>query len=151
MVGSSFKLETYPSPPRWKETHPCPPCIGRELDIGVRFSLALINSLVHIIHIRINFPVFVYDVKYKYFNSIYGVKREDLFQLHTYVAYLSNFYTIKSCGFIYPQEEGRCNDTENVIKIHEIDIPFFIRFFNIPENKDFQFCTLKYFLKELGL
>ena len=22
---------------------------------------------------------------------------------------------------------------------------------NIPENKDFQFCTLKYFLKELGL
>ena len=58
MVGSSFKLETYPSPPRWKETHPCPPCIGREFDIGVRFSLALINSLVHIIHIRINFPVF---------------------------------------------------------------------------------------------
>ena len=80
----------------------------------------------------------VYDVKYKRFSRNYGVKREDLYQLHTYVAYLSNFYTIKSCGFIYPQdqEEGRCNDTENVIKIHEIDIPFFIRFFNIPENKD---------------
>ena len=28
---------------------------------------------------------YVFDVKYKAFDTVYGVKREDLFQLHTYI------------------------------------------------------------------
>ena len=80
----------------------------------------------------------VYDVKYKHFNPNYGVKREDLFQLHTYVLYLSNEYTIKRCGFIFPQKEGDSliEDKANYIQHPQYPdgIPFNIIFFNIPNQ-----------------
>jgi len=43
---------------------------------------------------RQNDSLYVFDVKYKSFNAIDGVKREDLFQLHTYVGQLSNVESV---------------------------------------------------------
>lgn len=76
----------------------------------------------------------VYDVKYKHFDTTYGVKREDLFQLHTYVSYLSNDYTVKRCGIIYPTDKSD-KDTENIIKHPKYPrgIPFYVRFFEVPK------------------
>lgn len=80
----------------------------------------------------------VYDVKYKHFNTKTGVKREDLFQLHTYVSYLSNDYNVLSCGIIYPNSGEDINGFENNIIRHPNNtngIPFHIRFFNIPKTE----------------
>jgi len=41
---------------------------------------------------------YVFDVKYKSFDKRYGVKREDLFQLHTYIGQYGNSHSIKGCG-----------------------------------------------------
>lgn len=78
----------------------------------------------------------VYDVKYKHFDTKYGVKREDLFQLHTYVLYLSNFYDILSCGILYPQLGNAIEDTESIIQHpnSKNGIPFRVMFFNIPKD-----------------
>ena len=76
----------------------------------------------------------VYDVKYKYFNTEKGIKREDLFQLHTYVSYLSNDYRIRSCGIIYPQEGEEIAGTENILRHpdYKEGIPLRVVFLNIP-------------------
>ncbi len=86
----------------------------------------------------------VYDVKYKHFNPIYGIKREDLFQLHTYVSYLSNYYKVSKCGIIYPQciDEGEIfNDTHiinNIIRHPKYcdGIPMDVIFLKIPKTLD---------------
>lgn len=78
----------------------------------------------------------VYDVKYKHFNLRYGVKREDLFQLHTYVLYLSNRYKVTRCGIIYPQLGDSTKDTYNIIQHsapeYNDGVPFRVLFINIP-------------------
>lgn len=81
----------------------------------------------------------VYDVKYKHFNFKYGVKREDLFQLHTYVSYLSKDYNVVKCGIIYPQsKKDICVvPINNHIWLNKNQIPFNILFFNIPENNNY--------------
>lgn len=86
---------------------------------------------------RGNGKIEVYDVKYKHFDTTYGVKREDLFQLHTYVSYLSNKYTVKRCGIIYPTDKSD-TDTENIIQHPKYDngIPFSIRFFQVPKTEE---------------
>ena len=77
----------------------------------------------------------VFDVKYKHFDTKYGIKREDLFQLHTYVLYLSNYYNVLSCGIIYPQSGNNIEDTKGVIQHPSYldGIPLRVFFFNIPE------------------
>lgn len=86
-----------------------------------------------------NNSIEIYDVKYKHFDNEYGVKREDLFQLHTYVLHLSTKYKIKKCGFIYPKfdkgKTDKVNDKENIIKhpSYENGIPFRVVFLNIPQ------------------
>lgn len=45
---------------------------------------------------------YLFDVKYKHFDTRNGVKREDLFQIHTYLGQIGNTHNIDSCGFIYP-------------------------------------------------
>lgn len=77
----------------------------------------------------------VYDVKYKHFDIKYGIKREDLFQLHTYVLYLSNYYNILSCGIIYPQEGNAVEDTKSILQHPQYreGIPLQVLFFNIPK------------------
>jgi len=90
---------------------------------------------------------FLFDVKYKYFDFIYGVKREDLYQLHTYVARMSEQRPVDGCGFIYPLRESRWQqfglDEHKGIFTSEIrygsqPIPFHIAFLRVPDSsKDF--------------
>ncbi|MCW8772380.1 5-methylcytosine restriction system specificity protein McrC, partial [Acinetobacter baumannii] len=76
--------------------------------------------------------LYIFDVKYKTFDSRFGVGREDLFQLHTYIGQYANEAKIKGCGFIYPISEKRwaslhLDSTNGVIstniKQHGVDIP----------------------------
>lgn len=91
----------------------------------------------------------VFDVKYKHFNfGGYpgGVKREDLFQLHTYVGNLMNHKTVSSCGIIYPISQSRFTEMkdhlgnngfiQSKITIAEKEIDFFVVFFIVPEEAD---------------
>lgn len=86
-----------------------------------------------------NNSIEIYDVKYKHFDNVYGVKREDLFQLHTYVLHLSTKYKIEKCGFIYPRLDKHDNnngtDKENIIHHpnYKNGIPFRVVFLNIPQ------------------
>lgn len=86
---------------------------------------------------------FVFDVKYKSFDFVYGVSREDLFQLHTYVGQYGNDIEIKACGFIYPisakRWDEKANDLElpfikNKLKVLSLEIDFYVLFIVVPEN-----------------
>ena len=78
---------------------------------------------------------YVFDVKYKTYDRRYGVKREDLFQLHTYIGQYGNYGPIKGCGFIYPMLDdqlkellkfGQRNKKDSVIlRQHKKEIPFY--------------------------
>lgn len=57
--------------------------------------------------------VAVFDAKYKYYDKDYGVSREDVFQLHTYIGQYGNARPISSCGFIYPIMESRWRGIRN--------------------------------------
>jgi len=48
---------------------------------------------------------YLFDVKYKRFNKIEGVNREDLFQIYTYLGQVSNQNEIEAFGFIYPTND----------------------------------------------
>ena len=87
--------------------------------------------------------LYVFDVKYKYFDKEDGVKREDLFQLHTYIGQYGNGASIKGCGFVYPISEKRWTELHlderqglisDVIRQQEQDIPFHVLFLKIPDN-----------------
>ncbi len=96
--------------------------------------------------------IYVFDVKYKTFDQKYGVKREDLFQLHTYIGQYGNEAKIKGCGFIYPLSERKWTEdlkrTQGLISdddgIHQQgrDIPFHVLFLKIPDNTSTDFNTL---------
>lgn len=45
---------------------------------------------------------FLFDVKYKRYDDRFGVKREDLFQIYTYLSQVSNNDNVDYFGFIYP-------------------------------------------------
>lgn len=90
----------------------------------------------------------VFDVKYKNFDFTYGVKREDLFQLHTYVGNLMNHKTVSSCGIIYPIHQSRFEEFKDKkdhlvnngfihskISIDEKEIDFFVVFFIVPNEE----------------
>jgi 5-methylcytosine-specific restriction endonuclease McrBC regulatory subunit McrC len=49
----------------------------------------------------------VLDVKYKHFDNQKGVKREDLFQMHTYVGQYANDNNVLGFGLIYPSSSGK--------------------------------------------
>ena len=104
--------------------------------------------------------LYIFDVKYKTFDSKFGLGREDLFQLHTYIGQYANEAKIKGCGFIYPISQKRwaslhLDSTNGVIstniKQHGVDIPFHVVFFKITEcdlefnlsmrNECLDFCT----------
>ena len=86
----------------------------------------------------------VFDVKYKRFNFKDGVKREDLFQLHTYVGNMLIKYKIRRCGFIYPLCEEEWKEQkekhENGVIKNKIEIKnngkidFWIVFFKVPKE-----------------
>ena len=87
--------------------------------------------------------LYIFDVKYKAFDPRFGVKREDLFQLHTYIGQYGNGTSIKGCGFIYPISEDRWNTLNldksrglisDVIRQQGQSIPFHVLFLKIPDN-----------------
>ncbi len=88
---------------------------------------------------------FVFDVKYKSFDFVYGVSREDLFQLHTYVGQFGNETEIKACGFIYPitakrwQENAKNTEipcVKNKMRVWGNEIEFYTLFIIVPENQN---------------
>lgn len=84
---------------------------------------------------------FLFDVKYKNFDFIHGVNREDLFQLHTYIGQYGNKYNLKACGFVYPISETKwiASKMENKYLKNEINVigtvmPFFVLFIVVPDD-----------------
>lgn len=86
---------------------------------------------------------FLFDVKYKSFDLKYGVSREDLFQLHTYIGQYGNKANIKACGFIYPISELRwlkagfkSSETliQDTITVMDKEIKFCIFFIKVPSD-----------------
>ncbi|MBN2862372.1 MAG: restriction endonuclease [Bacteroidales bacterium] len=98
-----------------------------------------------------NSGIFVFDVKYKTFDPRFGIKREDLFQLHTYLGQYGNGAPVSGCGFIFPvsevkwielnldQSDGMISDT---VEQHGKKIPFHVLFLKIPDNKATDFNRL---------
>lgn len=91
---------------------------------------------------------FLFDVKYKSFDFVYGVNREDLFQLHTYIGQYGNNANIKACGFIFPIAEkswqksiynGKNPFLKSRINIMGKEIEFYILFIIVPENNSENF------------
>lgn len=91
--------------------------------------------------------VIVLDVKYKSFDFTKGVKREDLFQIHTYLSQYSNIFKVKACGFIFPLSSSAYDqhfaDQQFGLKIEVIqqsgkEYPFYVFFLKVPaEDKGF--------------
>lgn len=88
---------------------------------------------------------FVFDVKYKNFDFVYGAAREDLFQLHTYVGQYGNTLKVKACGFIYPisfdkwkNKKGNLETPviKDKVRILDHEIDFYILFVIVPEEND---------------
>jgi 5-methylcytosine-specific restriction enzyme subunit McrC len=95
--------------------------------------------------------LYVFDVKYKAFDTQFGVKREDLFQLHAYIGQYGNGASINGCGFIYPISDERwvalnLDKTKglisDVIRQQGQDIPFHVLFLKIPDNASLDFNRL---------
>jgi 5-methylcytosine-specific restriction enzyme subunit McrC len=95
---------------------------------------------------------FLFDVKYKSFDFVYGVSREDLFQLHTYIGQYGNNVNIKACGFIYPISESKWgksgfkqndNYIKDTISVMNNKVEFYVLFIKVPDNNsdeyNFQF------------
>jgi 5-methylcytosine-specific restriction endonuclease McrBC regulatory subunit McrC len=49
-----------------------------------------------------NGKLIILDVKYKVYDFNFGVSREDIFQIHTYVGQYGNSEEVICCGFVYP-------------------------------------------------
>lgn len=93
----------------------------------------------------------VFDVKYKIFDKKYGVGREDLFQLHTYIGQYGNDAQIRGCGFIFPISEDRWKGLDldksqglisDEILQHGKKIPFYVLFLKVPVNTDPDFVRV---------
>jgi 5-methylcytosine-specific restriction endonuclease McrBC regulatory subunit McrC len=87
----------------------------------------------------------VFDVKYKRYDFTYGVKREDLFQVHTYLGQVANNHNVVRCGLIYPVgAENERAYPDGVIKDHfkyrGKKVCFEVHFFRVPDHdcKDYK-------------
>ena len=95
-----------------------------------------------------NDGLYVFDAKYKFYDPHYGVTREDLFQLHTYIGQYANTAPVKGCGFIYPMSEHQweslklnrsCGLISDVVHQHRNEIPFHILFLKVPSDGQLAF------------
>lgn len=95
--------------------------------------------------------LYLFDVKYKTFDPQFGVKREDLFQLHTYIGQYGNGASINGCGFIYPMSEEKWTARNmdksqglisGVLRQQGLTIPFHILFLKIPDTASPNFNRL---------
>lgn len=88
--------------------------------------------------------IYLFDVKYKNFSKKYGVKREDLFQIHTYVGQYKNRNEIKGFGFIYPKV-GESNEfIEQPSYIAGNEIPFYVCQLAVPELVESQYFSIHF-------
>jgi 5-methylcytosine-specific restriction endonuclease McrBC regulatory subunit McrC len=87
-----------------------------------------------------NNEIGVYDVKYKNYDFINGVKREDRFQIITYVATHLNKYRVIDCGIIYPLRESDFENSKSLkqqtLRIDKKEISFNIILYKVC--KDFK-------------
>jgi hypothetical protein len=87
-----------------------------------------------------NNEIGVYDVKYKNYDFINGVKREDRFQIITYVATHLNKYKVIDCGIIYPLRESDFEKSKSLkqqtLRIDKKEISFNIILYKVC--KDFK-------------
>ena len=79
----------------------------------------------------------VFDVKYKRYDFTYGVKREDLFQIHTYLGQVANKHNVVRCGLIYPiyADHEKCPENgviQDHFKYQGRGVIFEIHFFKVP-------------------
>ncbi|TBW30250.1 restriction endonuclease [Gramella sp. KN1008] len=93
----------------------------------------------------------IFDVKYKNFDFYHGVKREDLFQIHTYAGQYLNAGKVVSTGFVYPISQNKynryCNEGyfkegkpyyHEELSIGNKNIDFYVFFVIVPEEKNFK-------------
>lgn len=90
-----------------------------------------------------NNEIGIFDVKYKRFQKegiSPGVKREDKFQLISYIAMYSSKYKVINSGIIYPCEEADYQElkfkTKNnqIIKISNNDVNFGVFFYKVSDD-----------------
>jgi len=93
---------------------------------------------------NVNGKICLFDVKYKSFDFLYGPKREDLFQLHTYVGQYGNLGSVNACGFIYPVLASRWKNLgfkedscfiKDSLSIMANEVQFYIFFIKVPDNQ----------------
>lgn len=76
--------------------------------------------------------IWILDVKYKRWDTLYGVSREDLFQIVTYAAvYAKKYHDVVGCGFIFPIAEGKKQPEEETLRAFQ-DLKFRVFFYEIP-------------------
>lgn len=97
---------------------------------------------------------FLLDVKYKSFDNRYGVKREDLFQLYTYLGQISNNINVDYIGFVYPtNDKTKETITNESVTVFGKKISFIVVFLYVPKgSKNFylDFSTsISLFIKDL--
>ncbi|MBL7473095.1 5-methylcytosine restriction system specificity protein McrC [Robertkochia sediminum] len=78
----------------------------------------------------------VFDVKYKTFNHKEGVKREDLFQLHTYIGQYGNSNKIECCGLIYPKHGLENEFIEKEIMVMGKPLRFIVCLLAVPTEEE---------------
>jgi len=87
--------------------------------------------------------IHVFDVKYKSYDFRYGVNREDIFQLHTYIGQYSNDSNqVGTCGLIYPLSEKKWDEKvrnkrgliSEVLDFAGKKINFCVCFLKIPDD-----------------
>ena len=90
-----------------------------------------------------NNEIGVFDVKYKRFQTeglSPGVRREDKYQLISYIAMYSSVYKVVNSGVIYPCEERdfqRLNDSkreDQIIKIANQEVKFGVHFYKVSAD-----------------
>lgn len=101
---------------------------------------------------EIHGKTYVFDVKYKSYDFRYGAKREDIFQLHSYLGqYTNQKASVGACGFIYPISENRWNEklkdkngmiTEELIFAGK-SIKFCVCFIKIPQDNTIEVKSFK--------
>lgn len=80
--------------------------------------------------------VIVLDVKYKHFDNREGVKREDLFQMHTYVGQYANDDNVLGFGLIYPASNGNNKVIKEKTKVAGKHMTFYILQLGVPKDND---------------
>lgn len=102
-----------------------------KIPTGTNYTRSLFPDLI----VTVEDKTFLLDVKYKSFDNRYGVKREDLFQLYTYLGQIGNDIEVDFIGFVYPtndkMREGLVKESVTVLGKK---ISFIVTFLYVPTS-----------------